>query len=370
VQYQAHVSSGDTHDISMPRSTRHVPLERGFALPTQDQGDLLALLGCKMFVRDHTLTQYVCWSDKSGLFELMGRRGAITVAEVCTGTVLNANGADALLGVLCALKLATRDSMGRYSLTAASREYFLRGSPFYIADQFGAYRDPIPRAYLRGRRSGLLLRMRLKALMYLPEFRYGSSVRLRNQHGRNLAACAAAVRTGQFRGVRCLVDVAGGSGTFSIPFALESPGTRVILAELPQALPNIRPFLREHNLEGRVELLALDAFRYPWALPECDGIFIGNFLHGFADETCVDVCRQAYSSLSAGGRLWIHEMIWNPNKDGPLITAIHNAAMRTGGAGRQRTAQELSQLLQRAGFTSVDIVPTVGAFALVVARKA
>jgi hypothetical protein len=357
------------HPQRRDAAARGTVLKPGFELPTQDLGRLLAGLGCKLFTRDHTLVQYVGWSERAGLFELMEARGSVSVGEVSEGTVLNENGADALLGVLCAIGLAARDPSGRYSLTTAAREYFLCGSPFFIGDQFSARSEPLLRAYV-DLHNGLLLRLRLKALSHLPGIRFGSTVRLRNQHARNLAACATAVRTGEFAAVRCLVDVAGGSGTFSIPFALENPSARVVLAELPQALPNIRRLLREHALESRIELLGMSVFEYPWTIPRCDGVFIGNFLHGFADETCVRVCREALDGLSPGGRIWIHELIWNPNKDGPLITALHNAAMRSGGAGRQRTAAEIEAILQRAGFVATYAVAGAGAFALIAGRKA
>lgn len=211
--------------------------------------------------------------------------------------------------------------------------------------------------------------MRLRFVSLLPGWRFGSPVRLSNQHARNLPACAAAVRTGEFANVRCLVDIAGGSGTLCIPLALEYSQMRIVLTELPRALPNVRPFLEEHGLENRIELLGVDVFSYPWPLPPCDGIFIGNFLHGFDDEHCRRVCPEAFERLTPGGRIWIHEMIWNENKDGPLMTAMCNATMRSGGAGRQRTATELKSLLRSAGFIGSYVVPTAGAFALVAARK-
>ncbi len=357
------------HSQKRQKESAGTALAAGYTLPARDLGGLLAQLGCKLFTRDHTLVQYISWSTQAGLFELINARGTVTVAEVCERTVLNANGADALLGVLSALGLTMRDHAGHYSLLAAARDYFVRGNPFFIGSQFAERGGPIPRAYV-DQRNGLLLRLRLKLLTrFLPGIRFGSAVRLRNQHARNLVACATAVRTGEFAAVRCLVDIAGGSGTFAIPFALEYPGARVILTELPQALANIRPFLREHALEARVELLGMNVFEYPWAIPVCDGIFIGNFLHGFADDAGVRVCREAFDRLAPGGKLWIHEMIWNPNKDGPLITALMNAGMRSGGAGRQRTAAELQVILQSAGFTATYVVPSAGAFALVAGQK-
>jgi 3-hydroxy-5-methyl-1-naphthoate 3-O-methyltransferase len=354
--------------IHLSHAARAPALRSGFSLPTQDLGELFARLGCKLFTHDHTLTQYLAWSSKAGLFELMARDGWVAIADVCAHTPLNEPGADSLLCILTALGLVMRNKAGLYALTAGGHEYFVLSSPFYIGDQFALREKRMPRAYLQGR-DGLGLRLRLRCLSHLPRFRFGTKVRLRNQHARNLASCAAAVRTGEFAGLRSIVDIAGGSGTFSIPLALELATERIILTELPQALENIRPILREHGLDKRVQLLGMDVFQYPWLIPECDGIFIGNFLHGFGDETCVRICQEAFRHLQARGKLWIHEMIWNANKDGPLITALLHAAMRSGGTGRQRSSEELSAILCRAGFVKPYVVPTTGAFALVAAER-
>jgi hypothetical protein len=342
-------------------------LTESFAAPVTELDALLGRLGSPLYTKDYPLNRYVVWADVSGLFDLMERQGSITIADAGSETCLNEAGADALLGVLCALGLTARGAAGRYALTAIAREYCLRSSPYYIIDQLSTYRDALPRPYFARRRSWIQ-KIRWKLLSSLPAMRYGSPVRLINQHARNLPSCAAAVRTGEFNGVKCMVDIAGGSGTFAIPLALDNRVERIILAELPQALENIRPYLVEHEVERRVELLGMSALEYPWPIPACDGVFMGNFLHGFSDEICRAVCEEAFRRLTPGGKLWVHEMIWNDNKDGPLITALWNAAMRNG-PGRQRTFREIATILQAAGFVDPYLVPTAGAFALIVGQK-
>lgn len=342
-------------------------LTEGFTAPAGDLSDLLGRLGYLLFTLDFPVTQYVAWADKSGLLELMERRGSITVGEACSDTSLNEAGADALLGVLCALGLAIRSTVGQYALTTDAREYCLRNSPYFILDQLSAQRKPIPRTYLtRGKSLRVLAYQKLQSC--LPAMRYGSSRRLLNQHARNLPACAAAVKTGEFKGVKCLVDIAGGSGALAIPLALEHRSARIVLTELPQALRQIRPFLAEHGVEANVELLGMNALQFPWPIPRCDGVFIGNFLHGFGDDLCRRLCTEALRHLEPGGKIWLHEMVWNPNKDGPLITALWNAAIRNG-PGRQRTPRELTSLLESAGFVKPYVIHTAGVFALVAARK-
>ena len=97
--------------------------------------------------------------------------------------------------------------------------------------------------------------------------------------------------------------------------------------------------------------------------------FIGNFLHGFAPDLCLRLCREAFSRLTTGGTLWLHEMVWNDNRDGPLITALWHAAMMSSGAGGQRTGREWASILQQAGFLDTRVVPTASGFALVAGRK-
>jgi len=339
----------------------------GFPTPSTDVGDLIERLGCKLFARERPLIQYVAWANESRLLELMGRREFVCIDDVCSHTCLSEAGGDSLLGVVCALGLATRSPDARYSLTAAARDYLLPDSPYFVGGELHPPSRGLPRAY-RNDPGSLLARALFKLLCLRPSFRYGTRARLANQHVRNLPACAAAVRTGEFDQVRCMVDLAGGSGAFAIPFSLQYPRAQIVLTELPRAVKNVRWFLGKHGMDSKIRVLGADAFRTPWRLPDCDGIFIGNFLHGFADEGASMICRQAFLSLPARGKIWLHEMLWNPNKDGPLITALWHAVMRVGG-GRQRTADELMTILRGAGFVRPYVVPTAAAFALVAAEK-
>ncbi len=349
-------------------ATGRVPLKPGFRLPSHDLAELLDALGIKLFSRERALVQYVAWSLHTGLLDAVHQRGPVSPREASESTPLTARGAEALLGVLCALALVKRSADGLYSLTATSEDYLLRESPFFIGDQLEAIGFPIPGTYLK-QRAGLRNRIWLRLLGLLPIFRYGTRPRIENQHTRNLAACAAAVRTGEFAHADCIVDIAGGSGVFAIPLLLEYPRKRVVLTELPSALPNIRPLLATHGVEDRVELRGMDVFRFPWDIPACDGIFIGNFVHGFDDQRALQVCREAFSRLPAGGTIWLHEMLWNESRDGPLLTALWDAAMKSAGDGGQRTGSEWTSLLQKAGFVETRVIPTHSAFGLVVGRK-
>lgn len=348
--------------------TALAPLEPGFSLPGQDLGKMLESLGIKLFIRERSLAQYVSWSMQTGLIGFLDEHGPANLDQVVKATSLTEAGADSLLGVMCALGFISRSASADYGLETVARDYLLQRSPFCIAGQIEAIGFSMPRPYLK-QRSDLITRIKLRLQALSPSIRYGSMSRLMNQHARNLGAGASAVRSGEFANVGTMVDVAGGSGTFSIPLALDYPDMRIVLAEIPDALPGVRTLLARHGLDRRIVLQELDALQRPWNIPECDGMFFGNFLHGFDDAVCLNVLLEAHCRLPVGGQLWIHEMLWHEERNGPLITALWHAAMRSGGPGRQRTGSQLSQLLERAGFSGIRIVPTSGAYALVTGRK-
>src|SRR5690606_24866721 len=139
---------------------------------------------------------------------------------------------------------------------------------------------------------------------------------------RNFAAAVAAVHSGMFKGLRHLVDIGGGSGAFAIPLALAQPDTALTLVELPRALPHVASFLKRHKVSHRVALLGLNVHELPWPISPADGMLFGNFLHFCSDEECISLLKEAHRILAPDGKLFIHEMVWNANKDGPLVVAL------------------------------------------------
>jgi len=330
------------------------------ATPTTDLGDLTGQLGRAWGVtQGESIPQYLAWSERAGIFAALAREPALTIDELCAATVLNTAGADALLGILASLALVRRSGDGRYSLSDLAREYLVPGSPYYIGD--GLYVDC--RGDLPGRYSCLDT-----AGGAAPEhpLTWSVSQRLRIQHSRNFPPSIVAVRSGQFRHVTHLVDIAGGSGVFAIPLAQDYPDMAITLVETPSALDAVRQFLVQYGVADRITLVALDVFADTWDFGRCDGVVFGNFFHSVDDEGCRFLAGQSFKALSPHGRIWIHEVLFNEDRCGPLVAALWNAnmAMRRNGA-RQRTASELGGLLTDAGFQNLSVTPTASYFSLV-----
>jgi ubiquinone/menaquinone biosynthesis C-methylase UbiE len=306
-----------------------------------------------------------------GLIAAMADGDEITLDEIVWRTTLTPRGAEALVGVLCGLGLAMRRG-DVCALAGAAREYLDRRRPYYLGGViYGMLHAPLPPQLQKGqavRRYSTFTGTLRDALRYLRKpNQFGRPEQLRGQHARNLPVNVAAVATGQFHGLRHLVDVGGGSGAFAIPLAVQYPDLQLTLMELPRALRHIPPFLARHGVEKRVALLGANMHQTPWPVSECDGILFGNMLHFCDDDESLTMLRESRRLLSsARGRVFVHELLWNDRREGPLLAALWNFWMTTISSGRQRTVDEIERLLRQAGFETSAVVPTAGGYSLVV----
>lgn len=315
------------------------------------------------------LVQYLKWADDLKIFQLLAAREKITLEEVVAGTTLSARGADALLGVLSSLRVVARVD-GQYQLSTLAREYLLNGSPFYVGPSlYGMLENKLPPRLQKGEKVKYFAKStgtfwhRLKYFFSSREM--GRPERLAVQHSRNYPAAVVAVKSGLFDGIHHLLDVGGGSGAFAIPLVQSRTDVEVTLMELPRALPPIRSFLHSQQVFHRVNLCGFNMHKPPWPVVNCDGVLLANILHFCSDGESRELLQEAARILPPGGKLLVHEMLWNDNKDGPLATALWNFWMISVSAGRQRTLPEILQLLIAAGFAKFEVVETWGSFSMI-----
>ena len=320
------------------------------------------------------LPQYLRWADDVGLFVAMADSAVMSVDDILGQTALSARGADALLGILCSLHLAHHDGNG-YRLSATAREYLDRRSPYYVGPSlYGVFKDRLPARMQKGeqaRRYSKTTSSLLYWLRYLTKVtKWGRrSERLEMQHSRNFPAAVVASRSKHFAGLSHIIDIGGGTGALAIPLAAQQPNLRITLVDLQRVLPNTEEFLNRYSVHNRIKLMSFNVHHMPWPFPACDGFLFGNFMHFCADDECLALLNESYRLLPAGGRVILHEMLWNDTKDGPLVTALWNFWLISVSAGRQRTKAEFTDLCTRTGFPEPIVEETCGGFSLLVCIK-
>src|SRR5262249_45503342 len=148
------------------------------------------------------------------------------------------------------------------------------------------------------------------------------------------AAAVAMARNADFSRVQRLLDVAGGSGGFSIALSQRYPNLRCSVAELPVVCQVTRRYLAEDGVEDRVDTVALNMFFDPWPTGY-DAVFFSCVLHDWDLEHRLELMRRSFEALPPGGTIYIHEMLLEDGANGPLASSLYSLSMRIGTLGKQ-----------------------------------
>jgi ubiquinone/menaquinone biosynthesis C-methylase UbiE len=157
-------------------------------------------------------------------------------------------------------------------------------------------------------------------------------------------------------GFRKLLDVGGGSGTYTIAFLKSNPQMTAVLFDLKQVIEMARERLSSEGFLDRTELIAGDF--YADELPGgCDLALLSAIIHQNSREQNVELFKKAYRALVPGGVLMIRDHIMNEQRTWPPEGAMFaiNMLVNTAG-GDTYTFLEVEQDLREAGFKHVKLL--------------
>jgi len=189
----------------------------------------------------------------------------------------------------------------------------------------------------------------------------------RGMHGLSLGPSRVWPELVDLAGELTLLDVGGGSGAHAIGACLRWPQLRAVVLDLPAVCDVAAEFVAQHGLRARIATRHCDM----WAddFPPADVHFYGNVLHDWPPEKNRILLEKSFRSLPPGGRILIHEGLFDDDKSGPPVIAAWSMAMLAWSEGQQYSGLELTELLTDAGFREIRISPTHGLYSLVEARK-
>jgi predicted O-methyltransferase YrrM len=157
-------------------------------------------------------------------------------------------------------------------------------------------------------------------------------------------------------GYRKLLDIGGGSGTYTIAFLRHNPQLKAILFDLKDVIPIASERFSSEGLQDRVELIAGDF--YSDELPGgCDLALLSAIIHQNSRQQNSELYRKAYRSLEPGGVLMIRDHIMDEQRTRPPEGAMFaiNMLVNTQG-GDTYTFHEVEQGLKEAGFTDAGFL--------------
>lgn len=175
-------------------------------------------------------------------------------------------------------------------------------------------------------------------------------------HDVSNAAAEPLIREINPGGFRCVLDVGGGSGTWTLAWLQAEPAARAILFDLPAVIPLARERLTRCGVADRVELVAGDFYTDP--LPRgADLVWLSAIIHQNSPDENRALYRRAAEALRSGGRLLIRDIVMEESRTAPLAGALFavNMLVATPGGGTY-TLQEIRDDLQSAGFADVRLI--------------
>ena len=125
-------------------------------------------------------------------------------------------------------------------------------------------------------------------------------------HHRTLETAPMIAAQLSLKGVKTLLDLGGGPGTYAMAFLARNPGLRATVCDRPAALEVAKEIAATQKAGARLSYLPLDLLKDEIPGP-FDVIWYSNVLHIYSPEQNLDVFRRARAALSEGGRLLIQD---------------------------------------------------------------
>ncbi len=152
-----------------------------------------------------------------------------------------------------------------------------------------------------------------------------------------------------FTAFKTICDVGGGQGILLKSILSANPHLHGILYDQENVV-------KEHvlaDIAQRVNIQSGNFFKY---VPTADVLIMKNILHDWNDEKCQLILSQCQQAMQPSSRLLIVEMVIATPAD--LMGAFYDLHMQVVLGGRERSENEFSLLLQKAGMKLNQIIPT------------
>jgi ubiquinone/menaquinone biosynthesis C-methylase UbiE len=172
----------------------------------------------------------------------------------------------------------------------------------------------------------------------------------------------AAVEPGD---ARRLLDVGGGSGTYTLAFLAAVPEMRATLFDLPSVIEMARSRVQAAGMEDRVRLVSGDFYKDPLPTGH-DLALLSAIIHQNSQEENKALYRRIRDALDPGGRIVVRDYVMSSDRTAPLEGAMFAVNMLAGTRfGSTYTYQEIADGLAAVGFYRIRLIRTQGMFSLV-----
>ena len=156
--------------------------------------------------------------------------------------------------------------------------------------------------------------------------------------------------------VRCILDLGGASGSWTLAWLKAEPQSRAIIFDLPHVIPMARECFATSPFADRVELCAGDF--YTDDLPKgADLAWVSAIIHQNSPDQNRALYRRIAAALAPQGWIYIRDIVMEPSRTAPVAGALFSVNMLSATEGGNSYCwTEIQEDLQSAGFADVQLV--------------
>ena len=150
------------------------------------------------------------------------------------------------------------------------------------------------------------------------------------------------------RGVKRVLDLGGGPGTYAMAFARQ--GKEAVIMDFPETLKIAKRLIAKEGLGKKISLLPGD-FTSDAIGSDYDLVLISQIFHAYDMQTCISMLKKCHQALKRGGKVVVQEIFLDETHTAPPWGALFaiNMLVNTPG-GRTYTPKEMTGWMNKAGF--------------------
>jgi len=287
---------------------------------------------------------------------IAAKGGPIQIEELQQASGISAPRLQILVTALTAMNSLHRTSDG-YTLSPNTEKFLVRSAKYFYGDylrlqmgqQFYKHMAALPQIMKTGEGPTYA------KLFADPE---EADTYTKAQHNGSLGTAKMLCKKVDFKGMKSLLDIGGGSGAFSIMICRHHPELHARILEFPEVCNTGEKFVASEvpEVASRVQYIrgsCLD--EWPAELgEEHDVVLISYVSESVPHEALPMMYERAFARLRPGGLLIVHSFMVDDTLDGPLLGALwslQHVAVNANGLGLH--PENVGKMMSTAGFDNI-----------------
>jgi uncharacterized protein YjiS (DUF1127 family)/ubiquinone/menaquinone biosynthesis C-methylase UbiE len=296
-----------------------------------------------------------------GVFDLLDK-AAKTLDALCTETHTSRRGLRMVLDALVGLEVLSKDDAGRYALTHESATYLVTGKPTYHGAFFLLTKEPMLSSWGQlqevvrsGRPTHRINREQEGTSFFL---RFVEDIFSVHYAGAQALARALAPQLAPLP--VSVLDLAAGSGVWSVALAQQSPHIRVTAVDWPGVITITKKVTARYGLADRYTFVGGDLHTADFGQGHLIAT-LGHILHSEGEACSRRLLKKSFDALAPGGTIAIAEILVDAKRRMAVSALIFAVNMLVNSdEGDTYTYDEIRGWLEDAGFERVRTIEAPG----------